>query len=159
MTTTFATAIQQNQMTTTTNGMAAHKNSGTALTDLFFKAGAMRGQDITPLFIAAYVENRELALRLALYLRDVRGGIGEREHFRAILTYLEKHQPQDAELLMVKIPEIGRFDDLFSFTGQLKNKAFTLYGDYLRAGQEAEHLLRDLDQMTDEECAEILSKI
>ncbi|KAI9549458.1 hypothetical protein GHT06_001858 [Daphnia sinensis] len=35
---------------------------------------------------------------------------------------------------MGKIPEIGRFDDLFSFTGQLKNKAFTLYGDYLRAG-------------------------
>ena len=134
MTNTFATAIQQSQMTTTTNGMAAHKTTGNAITEFFFKAGAMRGQNIVPLFIAAYVEDKELALRLALYLRDAREGMGERAAFKQILNYLEVNAPQDAERLMMKIHELGRFDDLFAFTGQLKSKAFTLYGDYLRSG-------------------------
>lgn len=131
---TFATAIDNSQMTRTENGMLTHASSGEALTELFFKGGAMRGQNIVPLFVKAYATDRELALRIAQWLRDVRGGAGEREHFRNILKYLEVNQPQDAEILMRKIPEIGRADDLFAFTGPLKNKAFTLYGDKLRAG-------------------------
>ena len=131
---TFATAIDQSQMTRTENGMLTNATSGEALTELFFKAGGMRGQDIVPLFVKAYVADRDVALRIAQYIRDVRGGMGERTHFKNILKYLEVNCPADAELLMHKIPEIGRFDDLFTFTGAMKSKAFTLYGDHLRAG-------------------------
>ena len=123
----------QRQVTVTTNGMKAMKDTGNALVTLFFEGGAMRGKDITGLFSNAYGTDRDLALRLALWLRDVRGGAGERQHFRNILTWLETYHPEDAMLLVDKTPEVGRWDDLFVFkTKQLKDVAFTKIGDALR---------------------------
>lgn len=121
------------QVTSTTNGMKAMKDTGNALTTLFFEGGAMRGKDITTLFGNAYGHDRDLALRLALWLRDVRGGAGERQHFRSILQWLEKFHPEDAELLITKTPEVGRWDDLFVFqTKGLKEAAFVALGNALR---------------------------
>lgn len=129
----FAEAVK-NQSARTTNGMKARKSTANACVDLFFKIGASRGQNIVPAFTAAYVENRDLALRIALWVRDVRGGAGEREIFRSILRHLEQVCPTDAELLMARVPELGRFDDLLVFkTKPLKNKAYTMLGDALRA--------------------------
>lgn len=136
---TFSNAVI-NQSVRTENGMKAKNSTGSALVEFFFKAGAMRGKDITPLFSSAHLEDRELALRLALWLRDVREGAGERELFRQILNWLEIHVPQDAKLLLYKTPEIGRWDDIFSFnTKQLKDEAFgmlecaLIYGNGLAA--------------------------
>lgn len=132
--TTFTQAVA-NQTTRTTNGMKAFKDSSNALTDLFFKVGASRGKDIVPAFVKAYVEDPNLALRIALWTRDIRGGAGERDLFRNILKYLEVNDPDAAEKVLPKIPELGRFDDLFSFqTPRLKNRAYALLGDALRAG-------------------------
>lgn len=129
----FAEAVL-NQEARTTNGMKARKSTANACVDLFFKIGASRGQNIVPAFTAAYVENRDLALRIALWVRDVRGGAGEREIFRSILKHLEQVCPTDAELLMARVPELGRFDDLLVFaTKPLKHKAYTMLGDALRA--------------------------
>jgi hypothetical protein len=128
----FVEAVK-NQEARTANGMKARKSTASAVVDLFFKIGASRGKDITADFVAAYVENRELTLRIAQWVRDARGGAGERELFRQILKYLEKHDPAAAEVLMDKIPELGRWDDLFVFESKdLKHKAFTLLGDALR---------------------------
>ena len=81
------------------------------------------------------MENRELALRIAQWARDVRGGSGERELFRQILKHLELKHPEDAVLLMNKVPEIGRFDDLLIFTDpKVKWEALNLLGNHLRAG-------------------------
>ena len=96
---TFVSAVQ-NQSARTTNGMRARKATASACVDLFFKAGASRGKDITKDFIAAYVENKEVALRIAQWLRDARGGSGERELFRQILKYLDKHAPADADIFV-----------------------------------------------------------
>ncbi len=129
----FAEAVK-NQSARTANGMKARKSTANACVDLFFNIGASRGKNIIPAFTAAYVENRDLALRIALWARDVRGGSGERELFKQILTHLELKHPEDAELLLAKVPEVGRWDDLFVFkTKPLKDKAFTLLGDALRA--------------------------
>jgi hypothetical protein len=129
----FAEAIK-NQSTRTTNGMKARKSSANACVDLFYNIGASRGKNIVPAFTAAYVENSDLALRIAQWARDARGGSGERQLFRDILQYLEKTNPEDAMRLMAKVPELGRYDDLLVFkTKPLKAKAYTMLGDALRA--------------------------
>lgn len=129
---TFVEAVQ-NQPARTTNGMRARKSTANACVDLFFKIGASRGKDITKDFVAAYVEDKDVALRIAQWVRDARGGSGERELFRQIMKYLEKNDPAAAVALLKKVPEIGRWDDIFVFTDkQLKWEAFTMLGNALR---------------------------
>ncbi len=121
----------------TTNGMKALKSTLSNTTDLFFKIGASRGKDITGQFKKAYAENREMALRVAQWARDVRGGAGERELYRQVLKYLEKNASD--ELLTTRVlentAEIGRWDDLLIFTNaDVKAKAFGLIRNALEAG-------------------------
>ena len=103
-----------NQEARTLNGMKARKNTGNACLTLFSKIGAMRGKNIIPDFVAAYVENPELAMRIALWARDIRQGSGERKIFRDILNYLAKNHPTDAVSILHKVPELGRWDDLLA---------------------------------------------
>jgi len=129
----FVNAIA-NQEARTANGMKARKSTAKATVDLFYKIGASRGKNITADFTAAYVENQDVALRIAQWARDVRGGAGERQLFRDILVHLEKHNPDAAMALLRKIPEVGRWDDIFVFTNPtLKSAAYTMLGDALRA--------------------------
>jgi hypothetical protein len=128
----FVTAIA-NQEARTTNGMKARKSSANKCVDLFYSIGASRGKNIVPAFTAAYVEDADLALRIAQWSRDVRGGAGEREIFRSVLVHLEKTNPDAALALLAKVPEVGRWDDIFVFqTPKLKNAAYTMLGDALR---------------------------
>ena len=128
----FVNAIG-NQTARTANGMKARASTANACVDFFFAVGASRGKNVIPQFTAAYVENSDLALRISAWARDARGGAGEREVFRQILTHLETSAPADAEKLMAKIPELGRFDDLLIFkTKPLKDRAYTLLGNALR---------------------------
>ena len=130
---TFVEAVK-NQSARTENGMRARKSTANACVDLFFKIGASRGKNIVPDFVAAYAEDKDVALRIAQWVRDARGGSGERELFRQILSYLEKNDKDAAAKLLAKTPEIGRWDDIFVFKDKdLKSKAFTMLGDALRA--------------------------
>ena len=129
----FVNAIA-NQEARTANGMKARKSTANKAVDLFYNIGASRGKNIVPAFTAAYVEDKDLALRIALWARDVRGGAGERELFRSILTHLEKSDKDAALALLKKVPELGRWDDIFVFTDKdLKAAAYTMLGDALRA--------------------------
>jgi len=129
----FVTAIA-NQEARTANGMKARESTANKCVDLFYNIGASRGKNIVPAFTAAYVENFDLALRIAQWARDVRGGAGERELFRSILVHLEKTDPDAALALLKKVPEVGRWDDIFVFTTPaLKSAAYTMLGDALRA--------------------------
>lgn len=127
---TFVNAVV-NQDARTANGMLARKSTASACVDLFYKIGASRGKDITKDFVAAFVENKEVALRIAQWARDARGGSGEREIFRQILKYLDKHDPEAATALLRKVPEIGRWDDIF-VVEKTKPFAFTMLGNALR---------------------------
>jgi hypothetical protein len=129
----FVTAVA-NQEARTANGMKARKSTASACVDLFYNISASRGKNITGDFTAAYVENSDVALRIAQWARDVRGGAGERQLFRDILVHLEKRDPDAALALLKKIPEVGRWDDIFVFTNpDLKSAAYTMLGDALRA--------------------------
>jgi hypothetical protein len=129
----FVNAIAT-QEARTTNGMKAQKGTGKATVDLFYKIGASRGKNIVGDFTAAYVENQDVALRIAQWARDVRGGAGERQLFRDILVHLEKRDPDMALAMLKKVPEVGRWDDIFVFTTPaLKSAAYTMLGDALRA--------------------------
>ena len=130
---TFVEAVV-NQEARTENGMKARKSTANAVVDLFYNIGASRGKNIVPAFTAAFVENKELALRTALWARDVRGGSGERELFRNILRHLENTDVKSAVLLMAKVPELGRWDDLLVFKGVfLKQMAFEMIKNALEA--------------------------
>jgi len=131
---TFANAVK-NQTTRTANGMTAQKSTSNACVTLFFKIGASRGKDITPVFVAAFADNKDLTLRIAQWSRDVRQGAGERQIFRDILAYLEKTDIEAASLVINKIPELGRWDDLLVVTQpQLKAQAFRMITNALQSG-------------------------
>jgi hypothetical protein len=129
---TFVEAVA-NQEARTANGMKARKSTANACVDLFYNIGASRGKNIIPQFTAAYVENSDLALRIALWSRDARGGAGERELFRSILKHLEKTDKDAALALLARVPEIGRWDDIFVFSDEhLKTAAYVMLGNALR---------------------------
>lgn len=113
---TFVNAVV-NQSAHTENGMKARQSTANALTDLFFKIGAMRGQNVIPAWTAARVQNLDLATRVALWARDVRGGAGERKLFRDILVDLAAENLDYCMIMMRKVPEIGRWDDLLCLVG------------------------------------------
>lgn len=132
--TTLFQAINQ-ESTTTENGMPTLQTSLNDCVDLFFKIGASRGKDIIPLFSKAFNSENEIATRIALWARDVRGGAGERKLFRDILSYLVTKDVDLARKVMVKVPELGRWDDLFVLFGTaLERDALRLIADALKAG-------------------------
>lgn len=96
----------------TDNGMATNLSSMSSNVDLFFLAGASRGKDITTTFLQAWNENEDLAMRTLLWLRDVRGGAGERQQFRDLLKAVAERNPDVARKLIPLVPEVGRYDDL-----------------------------------------------
>lgn len=121
----------------TTNGMKALASTLSNTTDLFFKIGASRGKNITAQFEKAYREDREMALRVAQWARDVRGGAGERELFRQTLKWLEKnHRDEFINTRLLKnVAEIGRWDDLLIFEDEMvKSIAFRLIAEALGEG-------------------------
>lgn len=134
----FAQAISNISTTTCTeNGDKAYTTSGNACLDLFAKIAAIRGQGASvaiSAFELAYKENADIAARIALWARDVRGGAGERQVVRDILSHLEKTDTDRLFRLLPVLPEVGRWDDLFSFTRQdVKEYVFTLLRDALAA--------------------------
>jgi hypothetical protein len=134
MTMTFANAVR-NQEARTVNGMKARASTADACVDLFFKIGASRGKNIIPDFTAAYVQDRDLASRIALWVRDVRGGAGERKLFRDILLEMVKTDSDRAFAMIYKVPELGRWDDLLIFDkdSAAETVAFALIKDALDA--------------------------
>lgn len=105
----------QNLFTQTENGDTAYKSTLNANLDFFGTAGATRYDQRTleSLFYNAVNEDYKLAIMNLLYLRDVRGGLGERQSFRTCFKKICNMYPKDAEYLFPYIVEYGRFDDLF----------------------------------------------
>ena len=103
----------------TENGMPVFTSSLDANVDFFSKVGAMRGKDATGLFTKALAQDTEVAIRALQWLRDVRGGAGERAQYRNLVKHLLKNPKYDAicEALLHKTTEIGRWDDLHVFMG------------------------------------------
>lgn len=101
----------------TENGALTNSSSLNANLDYFSLAGAMRSDisNATNLFMKAYYTDPLMAVRTLFYIRDIRGGQGEREIFRAGFKKLMQIDKPVAEKLLQFIPEYGRWDDLISF--------------------------------------------
>ena len=104
--------------TRTENGALAHKTTGSDLYDMFAHGAAMRRRDdadILLMFMNAYVENPVYALKCLFYIRDVRGGQGERRFFRLAMKHLASQDKAAALRNLEYIPLYGRWDDLYVF--------------------------------------------
>ena len=131
-----AVAVQKSaQVSRTENGMKAWATSDSKVLDLFGKIGSGRGRDMSRDFSAALAEDQNLAIRVLLWARDVRSGAGERQTFRSLLTALEMANPDAAGKIMHKVPELGRWDDLFAYMDPINRKnALRMYADALMNG-------------------------
>ena len=104
----------------TENGAVKHYTTQSKLLDMFAMGAAMRQRsvdDVVNMFSLAYNENPEYALKCLFYIRDVRGGQGERRFFRENLKWLAVHHPEAVLRNLEYIPEFGRWDDLYCMVG------------------------------------------
>lgn len=104
-------------ITKTENGAHTLKSSLNALVDLFALGGSYRlksEQEVLALFYSAFKQDKELAMKTLFYLRDIRGGQGERRFFRIVLMDMAVNEPATVQQLLSYIPEYGRWDDLLA---------------------------------------------
>lgn len=100
---------------TTENGAKTFTSSLNANLDFFGQAGAMRSrtEDVGRLFLHAYSEDKELALRNLVHLRNIRlGGLGERDAFRVAFNSLMDTDAEVAAKFLNFTAFIGRWDDV-----------------------------------------------
>lgn len=107
---------EENNETRTENLARTFKSTKSHLVDLFSMGGAVRNREdneVISLFSKALSEDQLLALKCMFYLRDIRGGQGERKVFRLMYKYLADTHPNLAIMNMVHIQFYGRWDDYF----------------------------------------------
>ena len=121
--------------TWTENGAITHRTTKSDLLDMFALGGAYRNrsdEDVILLFRNAFNENPVYALKCLFYLRDVRGGQGERRFFRVAMRDLARYNTEAARRNLKHIPEFGRWDDLYIFVGTpLEKDAFQFIKEQL----------------------------
>ncbi len=106
---------KQANKTLTENGAVTNRSTGKECLDLFATIGALRReseQEIAGRFLRAYAEDPDLAMKIAFFARDVRGGLGERKVFRTILRWLALNEKGSVVKNLPYIAEYGRWDDL-----------------------------------------------
>lgn len=106
--------------TLTENGAITHVSTRSDLLDMFAMGAAMRtrsDEDVILMFRKAFAENPTYALKCLFYIRDVRGGQGERRFFRVCMRDLATQNTEAAMRNLRHVPEFGRWDDLYVFVG------------------------------------------
>ena len=120
-------------VTRTENGAVTRKTTMSALLDLFGTGAAYRTRsesDCIVLFQKAFDENPVYALKCLFYLRDARGGQGERRFFRVVTKWLADNKTAAMKRNLKYVPEFGRWDDLYVFVGTaLEHDVFDLMGE------------------------------
>lgn len=112
----FLNGLQnETNFTRTENGAVTHKSTLSAVLDMFALGGAYRNrsdEDCILLFKNALEEDEVLALKCLFYLRDCRGGQGERRFFRVCYKWLAQKHADVARRNFELISEYGRYDDV-----------------------------------------------
>ena len=121
--------------TFTENGAITHTSTRSKLLDMYALGGAYRkrsDEDCILLFKNAFIENPTYALKCLFYLRDIRGGQGERRFFRVVIKWMANEYTQDIKRNLKYITEFGRWDDLYEFVGTpLEADAFAFMKEQL----------------------------
>ena len=130
---------QEANKTATENGAATHITTESDCLDLFATIGALRREsdnEIEARFIRAFTENRDIAMKLLFFARDIRGGLGERRVFKVILSWLANNEPNTVRKNIAYVAEYGRYDDLLCLMGTACEKEML---DILKAQFEADN--------------------
>lgn len=112
--------INETTLTRTTNGERAYTTTNSALLDMFSKIGASRNVDANgriKMLKEALNEDVLLATRLMFHVRDVRGGMGERDTFRILLKYMANNHTEIVRKNLAQIAVFGRWDDMLELFG------------------------------------------
>ena len=121
---------EENTFAYTENGAIKRTTTLNAVYDMFAFGGAYRSRsdaDVILLFKKAFEEDRTYALKCLFYLRDCRGGIGERRFFRLCAKWLAENYPSVMRRNLQYVPEFGRYDDWYVFVDTpLENDMFAL---------------------------------
>jgi len=132
------------------NGAKMYSTTGRNILDLSFKAPQLRATKAsldthTEMLLAkADAESRELFVKFLFYLRDVRGGMGERNAFRNLFLWFCDNAEDDAVKLLKFIPEYGRWDDLVYILYNTKSDKVKRYIVTIVSSQ----FLKDLESET-----------
>lgn len=144
---TFMNELKKNAaVTLTENGDMTFSTTLNANLDFFGAAGALRNRPeaVRDLFEDALSEDRDLALMNLFYLRDIRGGLGERDAFREAYKVLARRDPDAAVKLIPAVGEYGRWDDIFCLldlgSEALSNRVIASAAQQLVS--DAEHMQR-----------------
>lgn len=169
MANTFMNAMNaSNNYTFTENMATTYRSTMSGLLDMFALGGAYRTRsdaDCILLFKKAYEEDALRAFKCLFYLRNVRGGQGERRFFRVVLNWLAKNHPEDVIRNLENIPFYGRWDDLYALVGtpvedkmfylmkqqlvlDLKSKTPSLLAKWLKSENTSSHESRQLATLT-----------
>ena len=144
----------------TENGMRTNSSSLNECVNLFFQIGAMRGQDKTRLinaFTKAFGENPLTAMKLLFWARDVRGGAGERQIFKDIVSYLATNRTAIMAKNIHLISEFGRWDDIEVLFGTpLEGEALKIISGALADKIKADAILKNINTLSEDECGELL---
>lgn len=102
--------------TTTENGAKTNISTLDPVLDFFSLAGAMRANPdgAVQLFKKALAADKQAAIRCLFYLRDIRGGQGERDIFKKCFWSISDGKIQGN--LLRYIPEYGRWDEILDLT-------------------------------------------
>ena len=137
------TLVNETNFMTTENGALVRKTTYNSCLDLFALIGSVRERvdgEIITLFEKAYNEDQLTAMKILFYLRDIRGGIGERNTFRVIAKYMADAHTTSMRKNLEFIPEFGRWDDLYAFIDtSLQNDALEIIKKQLSKDLESEN--------------------
>ncbi len=119
-------AIQEElNITFTENGDVAYKSTLNKNLDFFSGISQFyHGRDADRLiymFLEAFEEDKVTALKNLFYLRDIKGGAGERTATRSILISLANNSPEVFKFIVPVVPELGRWDDLTKILPEIFN--------------------------------------
>ena len=128
----------------TENGAIKHTSTLSKVLDMFGMCGSYRNrtdEECIKAFSDAFCEDKDLALKCLFYLRDCRGGQGERRFFRVCFKYLCQAYPDVALRNLKYVSEFGRWDDLVYTTAdtELWDDAIKLVKDQLEKDIDAKH--------------------
>jgi len=115
-----------NQFSNTTNEAIQYSSSFNNLVDFFRSAAALRydtvhnGSIVNNLFVNAYNDNKEIACKLAFWLRNPRNGAGEKASSLSVFKLLENFSKEFILDNLDNIVEYGYWKDLLVLLGEDK---------------------------------------
>ncbi len=132
-------------MTKTRNGGNAYEHTGIHAVEFFSKAGSLftnrqqaYGNETSALNLFKDVwrsGDHVTAMKLLFWLRDPRGGAGNRSGFRECVSWLSKEAPEWMIANAIQIPKYGRWDDMTALyaSDKTSNVAATLWANEIMA--------------------------